>query len=181
MSLSHALLGLLTVQPRSGYELTKAFKTGLGHYAWQAGHTAIYPELNRLAEQGLIEVTHEGARGSRTYDVTTSGREELRHWLLTPPQEGAKVRNEPILRMFLLSALDPEDALIVLRRIAEQAGAEAAALRQVRSDDGSPVPRGPAGFGQLAAELGRRHYQTVHEWALWAIERLEGSAQPQNR
>src|SRR5918993_922045 len=74
MSLPHALLGLLAVRPRSGYELTKAFEGDLGRYAWQAGHTSIYPELGRLAEQGLVEVTHEGARGSRTYAVTEGGR-----------------------------------------------------------------------------------------------------------
>ena len=45
MSLSHALLGLLAVRPRSGYELTKVFGGDLGRYAWQAGHTSIYPEL----------------------------------------------------------------------------------------------------------------------------------------
>src|SRR3954465_5023169 len=47
VSLPHALLGLLAVEPRSGYELTKAFEADLGRYAWQAGHTSIYPELNR--------------------------------------------------------------------------------------------------------------------------------------
>src|SRR5919107_5775780 len=99
MSLPHALLGLLAVAPRSGYELTKVFERELGQYAWQAGHTSIYPELGRLAEQGLVEVTHEGPRGSRTYAVTEAGRDELRTWLLTPSGRGAKVRNEQVLRM----------------------------------------------------------------------------------
>src|SRR3954467_9202554 len=74
VSLPHALLGLLAVEPRSGYELTKAFEADLGRYAWQAGHTSIYPELNRLAGEGLLEVTHEGARGSRTHAGTARGR-----------------------------------------------------------------------------------------------------------
>ena len=132
MSLPHALLGLLAVAPRSGYELTKAFAGDLGRYAWQAGHTSIYPELARLAEGGLIEVTHEGARGARTYAVTDAGRDELRSWLLTPPAQGAKVRNEQVLRMFLLPALDPADARDVLGRIAASTAREAAALRRVR-------------------------------------------------
>jgi PadR family transcriptional regulator AphA len=175
MSLSHALLGLLAVEPRSGYELTKAFEDDLGRYAWRAGHTSIYPELNRLAERGLVEVTHEGARGSRTYAVTPSGREELRSWLLAPPGRGARVRNEQVLRMFLLSALDPTDAMVVLRRIAEHTAAEAAELRRIRAEAGPVVRPGRAGFGQLAAEFGLRQYEGVHDWALWAIAQLESA------
>jgi len=176
MSLPHALLGLLAVAPRSGYELTKVFEEGdLGRYAWQAGHTSIYPELGRLAEQGLVEVTHEGARGSRTYAVTDAGREELRSWLLSPPTRGGKVRDERVLRMFLLSALDPADARKVLERIAAATGQEAARLRRVREEAG-PVQPGAEGFGQLAAEYGLRQYDAVHGWAQWALEQLDAAA-----
>jgi DNA-binding PadR family transcriptional regulator len=176
MSLAHALLGLLAVQPRSGYELTKEFEGYLGRYAWQAGHTSIYPELGKLAERGLIEVTHEGARGSRTYAATTAGRDELRRWLLEPPSTTGKVRNEEVLRMFLLSALEPADAMVVLRRIADGTAAHAAELRAVRETAGPPVP-GPEGFGILAAEFGLRQFEAVRDWALWAIDQLERYAE----
>jgi PadR family transcriptional regulator AphA len=176
MSLPHALLGLLAVRPRSGYELTKEFEGYLGRYAWQAGHTSIYPELGKLAERGLVEVTHEGPRGSRTYVVTPAGREELRAWLLSPPA-GGRVRNAEVLRLFLLSALDPPDALTVLRRIADETAAGMAELRAVREVTGPPVP-GPEGFGILAAEFGLRQYEAVNGWALWAIDQLEQHAEP---
>lgn len=176
MSLSHALLALLTVEPRNGYELTKAFEDeGIGRYAWPAGHTSIYPELNRLAGRGLVEVVDEGARGSRTYAVTPSGHEELRSWLLTPPAGPARVRNEQVLRMFLLSALEPADALVVLRRIAEHSASEAAELRHIRAEAGPEVRPGPAGFGQFAAEYGLRLYEAAHDWAEWAISQLEAA------
>ena len=170
MSLPHALLGLLADAPRSGYELTKVFAGEFGRYAWQAGHTSIYPELARLADQGLVEVTHEGARGSRTYAVTDAGRAALRTWLLTPREHG-KVRDERVLRMFLLSALDPADARTILERIAATTAREAAQLRRVRAEAG-PVRPGPEGFGQLAAEFGLRQYDAVHGWAVWAMEQL---------
>jgi PadR family transcriptional regulator AphA len=172
MSLSHALLGLLAVEPRSGYELTKAFAADLGRYAWQAGHTSIYPELGRLAERGLVTVTEEGARGSRTYSVTPEGHAELRSWLLTPRRQG-KVRNEDVLRMFLLSALEPADALVVLRRIAEHTAEEGTRLRKMMDDAPAVIPPGSDGFGYLAAEFGARQFEAVHGWALWAIEKLE--------
>jgi hypothetical protein len=119
-------------------------------------------------------VAHEGARGSRTYAVTDAGREELRSWLMAPPRP-TKVRNEQVLRMFLLSALEPDDALTVLRAIAENTGAAAAELRRVREEHGAPVNRGTASFGLLAAEFGLRQYDAVHGWALWAIEQYEAA------
>jgi DNA-binding PadR family transcriptional regulator len=177
MSLPHALLGLLAVEPRSGYELTKAFAADLGRYAWQAGHTSIYPELGRLADRGLIAVTEEGARGSRTYSVTTEGYAELRSWMLTPRRRG-KVRNEEVLRMFLISALEPADALVLLRGIAEHAAEESTVLRKTMDAAPAEIPAGADGFGYLAAEFGIRQFEAVHGWALWAIEKLEAAAEP---
>ncbi len=170
MSLSHALLGLLAVAPASGYELTKEFERDLGRYAWQAGHTSIYPELAKLARRGLVGVVHEGARGAKTYDITPEGREELRTWLLTPPSTAAAVRNEQVLRMFLLSALAPADQKAVLTRIAANTAAAAAELREILEREHGDGPR--AEFGLLAAEYGRRQYDAVHGWAVWAMEQL---------
>jgi DNA-binding PadR family transcriptional regulator len=171
MSLTMALLGLLAVEPASGYELAKEFERDLGRYAWQAGHSGIYPELGRMEADGLVEVTHEGARNSRTYSVTPRGREELRRWLLSPPALG-KVRNEQVLRMLLLDSLEPADALSVLRRTADATQRRIAELRRVRDRHDDTPPRGHDALGQLAAEFGLRQYEAMHGWALWAIERL---------
>jgi PadR family transcriptional regulator AphA len=175
MSLPHALLGLLTVEPASGYALTKRFAHTMGRWAWHAGHTGIYPELNRLADRGLVEVTAEGPRGSRTYAVTPAGRDELRSWLLQPGR-ATKVRNEQVLRMFLLSALDPADARTMLEQTAADAAACADELRGVRAEHGGHALTGPEGFGQLAAEFGIRYHDAVREWAVWAQEQLAPEA-----
>jgi DNA-binding PadR family transcriptional regulator len=172
MSLSHALLGLLAVAPASGYELTKEFDRNLGRYAWQAGHTSIYPELGKLAGRGLVHVVNEGPRGAKTYDITPDGRAELRSWLLRPPGDPTVVRNEPVLRMFLLSALPPADQRLMLTSIAERTAAAATELRTVLADEPEP-DRGPrADFGRLAGEFGLRQYDAVHEWARWALDQL---------
>ena len=69
MSLRHALLGVLTDEPRTGYGLLKHFEQSLA-YAWPASHSQIYPELARLLDEGLIEQTGSGARGAKTYAAT---------------------------------------------------------------------------------------------------------------
>src|SRR5437588_10008069 len=118
MSLRHALLGLLADEPASGYDLHRRFECDLGRYAWQAGHTGIYPELVKMADEGLVIVKATGARGRKTYALTEDGRAELRSWLMSPPRQGT-VRNETVLRMFLVQALEPGDARILLKAIVE--------------------------------------------------------------
>lgn len=129
-------------------------------------------ELNRVARSGLVEVTAHGPRGAKTYDVTGAGRAELRRWMMTPPAD-AKVRNGHVLRKFLISALPREDALSLLDRMSESTDEATAELRRVRAEHPQDAPmRGAEGFGQLAAEVGVRHYEAIGDWARWAAERL---------
>lgn len=62
MSLRHALLGLLSERPASGYDLLKLFETSLAN-AWPATQSQIYTELTKLADAYLIAVAAE-ARGA---------------------------------------------------------------------------------------------------------------------
>src|SRR4051794_26245252 len=114
VSLRHALLGMLAVQPGTGYELAQRFDSSMSN-AWYASHSQIYPELARLQEAGMVEVVGEGARRSRTYAVTEAGREELRTWMLETVPNRAQ-RNETSVRWFLLPLLDPPDRRAVLER-----------------------------------------------------------------
>jgi PadR family transcriptional regulator, regulatory protein AphA len=171
MSLPHALLGLLAAAPATGYELAREFEREIGTYAWQAGHASIYPELAKLAARDLVQVVQEGARGSKTYDITEAGREELRKWLLQPGT--GVVRNEQILRMFLIPVLDVADQRAMLTAIAENMAAEAVELRRVL--EGAPKPDGRVRtqIGRLAGELGLRQYEGTRDWALKALAELD--------
>ena len=108
MALRYALLGALADRPRNGYALLKHFEQSLA-YAWPASHSQIYPELARLLEDGLIEQTESGPRGSRTYALTDAGLDEIRRWLReTEPDR--RIRRDATLRTFFLWLLEPDDA-----------------------------------------------------------------------
>ena len=108
MALRYALLGSLADQPRTGYALVKHFEQSLA-YAWPASHSQIYPELARLLDEGLIEQAGSGARNSKTYAITESGLDEIRHWLRdTTPDR--RVRSDAALRGFFLWLLEPVEA-----------------------------------------------------------------------
>jgi PadR family transcriptional regulator AphA len=172
MSLRHALLGLLAQGPASGYDLTRTFDGSLGRYAWQAGHSRIYPELNKMADAGLVVVDETGPRGRKTYALTDDGRTELRRWMLHWPEQ-TSVRDETVLRMFLVQSLDPPDARRLLEGIAAYCARERETLRAMMDEvDAEHDPREPVPFGRLAGEYGVRQFEAVHGWALWSLERL---------
>lgn len=107
MPLRHSILGLLSLQPSNGYELTQRFDVSL-RTAWHASHSQIYPELAKLEQAGMIEVVGEGARGSRTYAATEAGREEVRRWMVETETNHAQ-RNEAAVRWFLAFLLEPDE------------------------------------------------------------------------
>jgi PadR family transcriptional regulator, regulator of vanillate utilization len=111
VSLRHALLGLLTAEPLTGYEMTKVFDRSVA-YVWHAPHSQIYPELRRMEGQGLItsESSLRGKRGvKRTYAITAEGREELERWL-AEPSEPEPVRDTQRLKATYLEFVSFDDA-----------------------------------------------------------------------
>lgn len=159
MSLRHALMGLLAVQPATGYELAQKFDASLGT-AWHASHSQIYPELARLLEGGLIEVVGEGARNSRTYAVTDAGREEIRHWLIEG-EANRNQRNETAVRWFLLSLLEPEDRRAAVERELAYAQAYVASLQATAQTLDALPQRHPF---RGTVDLGIRTGTVMQQW-----------------
>jgi PadR family transcriptional regulator AphA len=170
--LRHALLGLLAEQPMSGYELSRRFEASVGS-TWSAGHSQIYPELVRLADEGLVEAGAPGPRGRKTYAITVAGRDAVRAWL-SETEPDRTVRDEAALRTFFLWLMTPEDAQAHVDR--ELAAAEEA-LDALRGLAARRRPATPAERSQrIALEARLRGAQARASWALWARERLDDQA-----
>ena len=120
---------------------------------------------------GLVEVVAEGPRGRRDHAITPAGRSALRDWLLGPHSGGGTARNEFVLRLFLLSALDAADAAEVLDDVGRFADQQTQVLEDVQreiAEAGLPTSYGP----NMAAEFGIRTYRATQEWARWSREQL---------
>ena len=93
MSLPHLILGLLSDQPMSGYDLNKAFQQGVQHF-WTVDQSQIYRALYKLDEQGNVEVEHIQQTDNpdkKVYSVTKAGETMLEDWLKAPI-DGSPVR-----------------------------------------------------------------------------------------
>ncbi|MGO4457467.1 PadR family transcriptional regulator [Streptomyces sp. M-16] len=169
MSLRHALLGLLSERPASGYDLLKRFETSLAN-VWPATQSQMYTELSKLAADGLIAVSAEGPRGRKEYTLTDEGLTELRHWLTeTRPQRNT--RSDLLLRVFFLNVLPPEQARGYLAWLADTSEREYEDLRRLEeSIDWGDDPLSV--HGRIALEYGLRLNAMRREWAEWAADRI---------
>ena len=179
--LSRALLGLIAAEPMSGYGLTRLFARTLGR-TWPAQHPQIYPALAALEEQGLLRVTEEGPRRRKTYAVTADGLDEVQRWLReTAPDR--TVRNEAILRVFLLWLLEAEEAVAYFDdEVAEHRQRLDDFERTLADDERQRALHGTAGGGipfcaSLALEWGLRFEREYIAWATWARDRIANGAQ----
>lgn len=169
MSLRIALLGLLTASgPASGYDLAKRFEKSLNH-VWQAQHSQIYPELVKMAADGLVDVEAEGARGRKIYAVTHEGSATLRSWMVDHEPFMA-IRSEMALQTFLLPLVDHDEAIMVMERIKRHFAAKLATMESIRPFDGKPE------FGRYALQLGLAQARAGLEWAESVISQLKASS-----
>ncbi|WP_338703753.1 PadR family transcriptional regulator [Streptomyces sp. Q6] len=156
----------------SGYDLLGTFRTTLSN-VWPANQSQIYTELTKLDATELIRVAEEGARGRKTYEITDAGRTELRHWLLETTPNGYR-RNDVLLRVFLLGAVEWHEARAFLRQRGEVMTERLAGLRELDAamdwgDDPLSV------YGRLTLEWGKRFAATQAEWSAWAEKEIAGA------
>lgn len=156
MSLRHSVLGLLAIQPSTGYELAQRFDRTLRN-AWHASHSQIYPELAKLQEEGMVEVVSEGARRSRTYATTDRGRQELVRWM-TEEEPVRTQRNETAVRWFLLALVPPDERRAALEREIAATSAEIADLEQIEAGMSTDQPFRPT------VELALRMNAVMLDW-----------------
>ncbi len=174
MSLRIAALGLLAQHPGSGYDLLKRFDLSMAN-VWPATQSQLYGELNRLARDGLIEVSDVGPRGRKEYRVTDAGRTELLHWI-THPGDDPALRRPNLLRVFLLGQLPVDQARAYLSGVAVHAESELARYERLRdsvtwSEDPADAPADF--YGRAALEYGLREAALEAQWAHWLIAELD--------
>jgi DNA-binding PadR family transcriptional regulator len=115
------LLGLLTYQPMTGYELKQFFDSTVKHF-WNAELSQIYPTLKSLEEQEHVDMTvdvQENRPNRKVYRITDAGREELRRWMREPGRV-SDMRDPFMIKVFFGTEMLAEDMLILLRREMEE-------------------------------------------------------------
>ena len=180
ITLSYALLGLLAIQPFSGYDIAQKLRRPVGLF-WQAKHSQIYPELARLEAANLVthEIVEQADRpDKKVYKITGAGLAALRKWVSTPV-EMAPMRDELILKAFCLWLAEPAQAIALFKH-EEQRHREQMAFYEKTLAEGKAevnpaveLTTSPPFGSYLTLNWGIRYEREYAEWCGWVAEQLE--------
>jgi DNA-binding PadR family transcriptional regulator len=162
-----AILGMLSIQPMSGYDIRKEIGESIGYF-WREGYGRIYPSLKQLEAKGLI-ARREGARGKgrqrQAYSLTAKGGGKLRDWLALRPQAQAP-RNELLLKLFF-GRLAPDAA--IRRHVALFGDEQRVALETYRAWEkelrNTQSNRPDLAYWLAAVSYGRHLSQALADWS----------------
>lgn len=132
MSLRHTILGFLSIQPMTGYDLKRHFDASVRHF-WSADQAAIYRTLGELEREDLVDherVAQTTRPDRKVYRLTERGANELDTWLATPAP--TVHRREPLLvKLFFAGRLAPDALRGILEAELAATEAELEGFRQI--------------------------------------------------
>jgi hypothetical protein len=117
--------------------------------------------LNSWSERSTLRSTQET---SRRFGALSGGFHRARRSASSADMSGSEVCNEFVLRLFLLAALQADEARALLARTTADSAAALAELREqvdkfdITADPGSVPP-----ISRLVAEYGLRSFQAMHD------------------
>lgn len=182
MSLKHGLLGLLSYESMTGYELNKMFNESLGHF-WQAKSSQIYRELDAMEQDGLLiseRVIQDEKPNKRVYSITNAGNVAFIEWLssLDPMKDVPRMKSPFLMRVFFGGKLSTERTIGLFREFRELHINNTKQLQDIIDEPSNfEVKNGEspenAKFWKLTALCGEIMSKASIEWADKAIALLE--------
>lgn len=172
----YAILGMLSYQPMSGYDIQKFFADIAGF--WQESYGQIYPNLRRLLAEGLVSKEVEERNGGpnrHVYSLTAVGQQELHTWL-QQTAEPLPVRNELLLKLIFGHEAGIEATRRQLEAYREQVTADIGNLhiveawQEAQMDEGDPH----ALYRRMAVRYALHTNQAVLIWCDECLAELNG-------
>lgn len=171
------LLGLLTVEPMSGYDLGQAIRASVGHF-WNESYGQIYPNLKKLATGGFVTVKSERQKGKpdrQVYSITPRGRTRLAKWLAIEPQPEIP-RNELLLKLFFGTQASPQALAQYVERMARSEGAILEEIKRIEREEITQMAHHPGAlYWKIVARFGQLELAAHLCWAqetLVALRRI---------
>lgn len=119
MSIQHAMLALLSEQPKFGLALQQQFESSTGNI-WPLNVGQVYTTLQRLERDGfVISKEGEARHAQKNYQLTAQGHAELLRWLQTPSEAEPPPRDELIIKVLVamkITAIDVRALIQTHRR-----------------------------------------------------------------
>jgi len=153
VSVRHLLLGLLTQESMSGYDI-KSFLESLNWLIDSPSFGSLYPALHALQEDGLVTVEEVHCQGKpfrKIYTITKTGEQTLREEMNQPAAPDASLKTF-LMRLILANNLSQPELVAHLQQRYSQVTARRATLEPITATaDGTMNTGQHLAFGYGAA------------------------------
>lgn len=176
---SHAILGLLSIAPMSGYDLFGAVDRSVSRF-WPISKSQVYSELAKLEPAGLIEgvdVPQDRLPDKRIFRLTEAGEQALDEWLDGADLGEAQLRAPFLIKMIFGHRRSPKPTADLLDRVRADADQEAGEYSQFLELLGADPG---AAYARAVALYALRMAQATAAWAEEARNLLPDDAYPIN-
>lgn len=176
----YAVLGALTIEPMSGYDLRAFFDQSVSFF-WNESYGQIYPILKQLAAEKLVAPASRKASGGlhprRTvYAITARGRAALAAWLAEPVEQQVG-RIEILLKLFFAPEGDPGAAREHIAAFRQHHVAKLATFDAVESRIRTEyADRAELPYWLLTLSYGQHVSRALLEWCDEAERTVRGAA-----
>lgn len=162
--MDQVILGLLSHEPMTGYEIKKRMDTTLKFF-WNASYGSIYPTLNTLEKEKKVTKveTTENGRDKATYSITEVGKNSLKEWLALPVIKD-ELRYETLLKLFFGSEVGKEITVDHIEAFEEKIKKELpflkASVKQLKELNQEEAHQ----YYMLTALFGEKVFETYLDW-----------------
>lgn len=168
------ILGLLSHEPLTGYEIKKRINSALKFF-WNASYGSIYPTLNGLVYEKKVTMlkTKENGRDKIIYTITGEGCGHLKKWLSLPVKKD-ELRYETLLKLFFGNEIGKEGTIEHIKNFEGKIRKELPYLKNSANELEKIKNSGSAHmYYMLTAKFGVKIYEAYLEWCREALIILE--------
>ncbi len=171
--MDYVLLGLLSHESMTGYEMKKRLDTTL-RFFWGGSYGSIYPTLSQLEGEGKVtrEDTSSNGREKISYSITEYGRESLKEWLREPVEKD-ELRYETLLKLFFGNETGMEGAMEHIGRFEEKCKGELNILTMMAGNLAKHLEDDTHKHYYLTVTFGIKTYECYLEWCSEAKEQIK--------
>ena len=169
------ILGMLSLQPMSVYELKKNMEKSTSLF-YNTSIGSIHPACQKLLAAGSVSshTESEGKRSKTIYTITDSGRDAYLEWIHSPLSIG-KIKDELLLRIFFFADADSDKRSELLKGYLDEVVHLKMTLQKQKKEAGAleiPDRYKQAAYYQLATlDFGYEYFCFLEKWIKYLLRK----------
>ena len=176
MLLHHALLGLLSRNSMTGYQIKQKFASSIVFF-WDAHISQIYRELSGMKKKGWVSCKIQPQNGKpdkKIYSITDTGKKEFLNWLRdcsVPSSE--TIKSEFLTKIFFADSMDITQLIYQLKNFINKKHHELDTYNDIKKHIPANLNEKICFFGNMTLQRGISCCTADIKWARKCLDDID--------